>query len=550
MIPENYDEELFNRKMSQWVGEQGLLFQLTHGGSSSIFSILASLAFRALLLFAVVAGIVFHVLKSRVTSDSYREGLTESFIEATGSEEAVISSFSASSGRAAIKSITATGGVESFFHELKLQKISIPVTNKSLLLGSKWDTDVVTVSEGALALRAGHESDDEARAVWDRMFLQFDNFSFEEVRFKDLSITWGYSAATQGNITGAQATLARASEDEWNLVLTGGEFGHSWISKAEIKTIEATLSRTEGLQILRGELLLAGGGVASFSADVSVAAQPLIDGSFEASDMDVSTLLFPELQRHISGRLDLEAHLSGSTNGQGGVITDGKFRIAEESLLTFRRGFRLVMALNLLDSQRTFQRISFEAGSFLAKISSSGIKFTEVSLQNGVDYSLTGSAEVRKPDFAEIAELLDITEEEASDSQLLIAPEAFEPDFSSIGLKEAASFSTENDQAILGTMGEDGDRMVLAQQVKAAMNTYRFFPDLVITLGRNGLSGAPHMLEDYEVDPESLRIKIPFQQGGAIDEATTDFANRLTEESRPGSRADQIGAEIDRLLQP
>lgn len=548
MSHENYDVEAFNRKLNDWSASQGLFFQLMHGSSKSMVRLISALVLRIALVTAVVAGLLFLILTKRVNSDGYREGMVAKVQTSLAADEIKMPTFSRNNGRASIKSLTLVGSDDAFYHDLELYNFAADMPIQALIPGQDWQAGTISINECVIVLKAGADSDEEAQVNWNQLFTTATSFNYDGIRIKKGTLTWGYREASRGTLKDSEISLTRVNDETWSIIATGGLFQQSWIKAAQVSSITATLSKTQGLTIESAKFTLPKGGEVDLTAEVSVAALPEVTGTFEARKVVLAGVLPSIFENVIQGEVDASGTLGGSPNGNGGVSTTGRFNISEGSQVAVRNRVPLVATLNRLDQTESFRRILFDTGRFDLFLNANTAKFSNLKFIAENRLELMGEAEIRKPTMAETAEMLGLKLSEVEDLRLSLAPEVFEPKVINIGLREAASGGGGED-VTFNTDQFGTDEQMQNARIEATLSMRRFYPDMTLRLWRNSFSVSPHMLELYEIDPETREIIVPFAQDDPLAEATKSLSDMLTEQSVRTGTVDDFDGEIERLLQ-
>lgn len=395
------DEKLaeFNSRMNDWITKQGLLFQLTHGGTglggrppllSSLIRAAFSLVLLTLLAALGFAGFLFW----KATGDQLPKEFKSSIANNLAVEEVMASGFKRDFGSGRYKEIIAEGSDASFFNRLDARSISFRMEPLDGIFGN-WEAGNLKVRELDLVLKAGEADSDRASRSWQSLFAKSPSFSFNGVEVEEATLSWGYSSpATWGSIIGSRLTANRTPTG-WGLRFQGGMFSQGIFRHLTIQEILVAVDQDGSLEITRAELTKNGGSLSWSGKMVSGGAKPsfAIEGTF--TQLPVSTFLPPGVLDIVNGQISGKLSASGSTNDSNGICYQIEATPAGTEGLYLTKELSLLRILSHLDSQRSYRKAPFSEGSFKLETQGSTLSFSEIDLASQTDSSSKALARLR-----------------------------------------------------------------------------------------------------------------------------------------------------------
>lgn len=376
----------FNGRMNDWISKQGLIFQLTHGGTGlggrppiigSIIRSILSISILALVGVLGYGGYLFWRASGDELPKQFSKGIAASLnvekVEALGFERDLNSG--------SYKSLLAQGDDDSFFNGLEVRGVSVPMGLLNGLFG-EWDAKTLTIDELNIALKAGDADSERARQSWQSLFQVHPSFTFSKVEAQNVNLTWGYSSpATWGSLLGSEF-LATRTETGWDLRFRGGAFSQGIFRHFQVEEITVELDQEGGLKIPSAQMSM-DNGTFNWSGEMSSGgASPTFAINGELNNIPIHAFLPRGLLTIIDGRFSGQLTASGSTNTSDGISFQVQALPEGAEGIHLTKELPLLRMLSHLDPQRSYRKIPFTRGSFKIETKGSDIRFDEIDLSS------------------------------------------------------------------------------------------------------------------------------------------------------------------------
>ena len=393
----------FQARMSDWVSSQGLVFQLTHGGSvqgahSTIVGWVGRMVVRSSLLIVLAVAVSMLILMSRPGSDKFRAELEENVGGALAADSVEVGPIKKKEGNIEISSMDLEGSTEAFYETLKLRDVK---TRMGLLAGvvGKWEGEVISIGNLEATIKSGSE-DASGDTIFGALFAKSDHYSFERVEVVEASVNWGYSEVTAGQIENS-SLRAKRKGDGWSLSFTGGTFSQNWLKNLEIEEMECEVT-ADGIRITSARFKQ-GGGELSLTAEVTgPVSDPQITGSGSMTSLPFDTYLGSEVRSFVGGELSGNFKIGGSPYGPSGVTFSAEIVLGPEDEIVIRDEIMLLDAVSLVDRYRSYKKVAFRAGSFNFETGKRVAAFTDIKLEAKNHMRLEGEFISRSPTTKEV----------------------------------------------------------------------------------------------------------------------------------------------------
>lgn len=382
------DEKLaeYNGRMNQWIAKQGLIFQLTHGGTGlgGRAPIIGSLVRAGLsLLFLVLIGLVaclgYFIWKA--TGDELPKTLEKGIAKGLHSSEIKTWGFERDLAAGSYKQIIAEGTSDSFYNTLEARNISFPMEPLNGLFGT-WDAKALTFGELKIALKAGEADDERAQSSWQSLFEKRPSFSFSKIEVARTTLSWGYrSPATWGSIVDSQL-VANRTPTGWSLLFRGGQFSHGIFRDCQIERIEVELDQEEGLSVQSARLQMGEGSFEWSGKALTGGASPHFQVEGKLLEVPLGKLLPQGILSAVNGTFSGDLTANGSINDVEGIGFQISAKPGGENGLNITKQFPILELLSHLDSNRSYRKICFNQGSFQMSSKGSEFSFNEIDLQS------------------------------------------------------------------------------------------------------------------------------------------------------------------------
>jgi len=398
----------YQSKVTDWIGRQGVLFQLRYArtvGAVSLGRHLSGLLLK-LVLFLIFAGVFgFFVLKRHFDSPEYGEKVAGQVANALGAGEVEVTGFSRNFGKGDFQFLELKGGEETFFYEAKFEKLR---GEFSVLTGitDSWHPSAISIKKADLRLKAGG-SEDEMKLGFSLVIESLKGQGISQIKIEDCSFSWGYSKLTFGMVRNANFR-AILHEGVWEVNLSGGSFQQNWLGPLAIKSANLKIGEG-GIKVESLNLLADVGGADLKGAISGPVNMPTFDLAGNFKSLPIEKLIKIEgvnEREYIEGTISGNLAIGGSSNRQ--VEMSGQVKLDENDSVTIRERWSLLRALSILDNERTYLRIDFKKGGFAFSTGGGGMEVSEINLNAGNKARLLGGFKTRLPTQAEAAETLGI----------------------------------------------------------------------------------------------------------------------------------------------
>jgi hypothetical protein len=523
----------FNQKLSQWISSQGFWFQLRHslsggGGWAMIFGHLMRLAFKLLVALLVAAGAFGVYLVKRVDSPTFRESLNSGLAAGLGGTEAKVLDFSRAQGEVQIRRVGVEGGERSFFRSLDAGNLRMKMGLLDGIVGT-WNAGTLIAKWIEIDLKAGANSAEEAKAMGESLFRQWERFRFSSLEVDEATLRWGFSQRTQGRIEKSHL-MATRSPDGWRLVFNGGTFSQNWMKNLEIVEMVVEIG-SGGLKVTKGEFKCGGGEVVFKELAVSGGEKPEVGGRAEVGKVNLAEFIPLAVQPFIEGVISGNFALSGSTNSVEGIQIEGDVTLGGGNLVSLREKLELLNALSVVDVYNSYHKVPFDRGSFHLKTLGGAMELTRVDLKAGELMTVQGRIQVRFPRDEEMV---------GPDGNL---SGQFAPVFNPAGegekakaeeltLKKAAKAAAgeEKEMAIFYRRAQERiDDQLLQEEMARRAKSLRCEGGVRITIPGDAFDRSEVLRETFPVDPSNGRIAMDVPLQGTLFDLTRRQAEELRE---------------------
>lgn len=535
----------YHSRVSSWIGEQGMFFQLRYAGivaNSSLVKQIWIFLMKLLILIVALVSISYVFLSRYLSDSSYSKKIGEQIGEVLGAEEIEATGFLRARGQGLFRNVELIGGDDSFYIEAELKSLSGPFT---FLAGitEDWIPEKIRIHEASFQLKAGGE-DEEMEQAFAAVIDTFSGSKLQSISIENLDFDWGYSKLTYGGITDT-AFIANYVDGSWEISLTGGLFTQNWLRDLELLSAKIVCG-PNGITIESMDLKL-GEGSMSFSGGIrGTLAMPEFKIVGEFVSLPVDRLISQagvQIREFISGAISGELNIEGSTNRM--ILTHGKARIKEGDVITLREKWAILRMLSVLDLNNSFRRVDFNTGSFNFSSGGGGLEISDIVLQSSNQLRLEGGLLTRLPTQKEAAEALGITLSRGFGKGLANDPTdvsgASSLEKERISLKRAANGGKVSDLDLdLSNLESTKDSKKVREspqeleekRLRLAMNVLRVEANLKLGVYAGVFSEYVSLKEKYPSDNENWRW-IPLGSDSTFSRISEEEANQLKLESRP-----------------
>ncbi len=376
----------FNSRMNDWISKQGLIFQLTHGGTGlgGRPPIVGSLIrFASSILFLTLLGILTYggFLIWKGTGKDLPRKLAIGISEGLGVEKVRPGGFKRSNSSSAYFSdIFAEGHRDTFFNSLAAKDIRFKMSLLDGLFG-QWEANTLSIGEARIIIKGGAPDNASAKQSWDSLFRTRPSFEFSEIKTQKASLTWGYnSPATWGTIFDSNL-VAQRIESGWSLKFNGGFFSQGVLRDFEIREINALLHKDKGLEI-SSATLKKGAGELTFNGHLTEGgARPLLKFTGQFTNLPIEAFIPPGLLSMINGSINGTFTATGSINDADGICFAAQIQPSPDKGIHFSHDLRIFRMLSALDSKHSYRKLIYHSGGFKMITKGSELSFNDIDLK-------------------------------------------------------------------------------------------------------------------------------------------------------------------------
>jgi len=399
----------YQRRFANWMGRQGLFFQLRHAGivgSESMVRQIGGLLIRILIVAIALLALGYFLMLRYFSGDAYGETVMKGIEKSLDLESIEADGFYRSRGSGGFRSLEMTGGADSFFFHAKVDGLVAPF---KVLTGihSIWNPSKLRMKSAEIELKAGGD-DGEMETAFDVILRSMKGQGVQRVIIDKLNCDWGYSQLTYGRIEGARFE-ADLSDGVWNVELTGGTFQQNWLQGFQIIKASLSVSPT-GVSIQELSLKQGEGTLNLTGKVVGPASKPEIQLSGAFKHLPIENMLQLQgiqVRDYLSGSVSGTLKISGSTDRK--IRTEAKVVLEGDDRITIRERWAILRAISVVDVDRTYRRLDFEDGGFEFTTEGGGMVISGIQLEAGKLARLEGGVVTRLPNQKEAAESLGIT---------------------------------------------------------------------------------------------------------------------------------------------
>lgn len=525
----------YKSRVSDWIGRQGILFQLRYArtvGSGSIFRHVGGATIKLLLLLVVLGVCSFFGLKRYFRSPGYQEKIAAQITDAMGAEEIEASGFSRNVNSGEFHRLEVKGGAKSFFYEADFEDFS-GVFSYLTGVTESWRPSTVRMQKADVRLKAGGDQE-EMELGFSSVIESLNGNGISQIKVDDCSFDWGYSKLTFGEVrnTSFKATLQGGV---WEVELSGGTFQQNWLGPLEIESAALRIDE-KGIEVDSLKLRMDEGSVTLEGRISGPANMPTFDLSGRFTFLPLENFVRIQginTREYIEGRISGDLAISGSSNRR--VELSGLVELAENDSITVRERWSLLRALSILDSDRTYLRIDFDQGGFAFSTGGGGMKVDRINLTAGKKARLTGGFETRLPTQEEAATALgiELTENFSLDYTDSSAAQQLENDRMRIDSRDEddEGFGVDIDKSVEdGKLRVDESKLSGKEleelRMKQEMEVHRITGELKVAVPAGAFDSSEALLKLYPKDEEGWRW-IPVKLADANFMTISDQAKEL-----------------------
>jgi len=475
----------------------------------------------------------------RVDSGSFIQSLDGSLAKGLSASEAKIVELRRTQGDAQIRRMGVEGGENSFFRSLDAGNIRFKMPLLAGISGP-WKAGTLQAKWMEMEVKPGADSAEQAKALGDSLFRDWEGFDFSSVevdeasfRWGDTSIKMGLSQRAAGRIEKSRMIATRSPEG-WRLVLNGGTFSQNWLRNLVIESMVVEIGRS-GLRIKEGNFKCGDGKVVFKDVAIAGGDKPQLSGKMELTNVAMGSLLPEAPSSMVEGVISGELAMSGSTNSVEGIQFEGDVKLAEGSVISLRDRVELLKSLILADRFNSYRKVDFTKGSFHLKTGGGSLKLTRIDLVAGELMTMQGAFEVRYPTDQELsgpegtnnpAKFAAVFDPKAA------AENAKGDDLSLTKAGKAAAADSKSMEIFERRNQERMDEQLRQEEMIRRSQSLRSSGGVRITIPGDAFDRNLPLRETFPLDPGTGRIALDVPLDGTLFELTRRQAeeiNKLTE---------------------
>lgn len=524
----------YEARVIDWMGSQGVLFQLRYARVISGGSLLKQLGFllmRIVALLLICAVIGYFALNYYFKTDSYKAKMVSRIENSFSLEEIESKSVSKSKGNMNFKRLYLKGGEDCFFYELEGEGISAPVQYMDGIT-SEWNPSHIKMNSAEFSLKGGG-----ALAEMEKSFAgvveSFKGEGITSILIDNFSCDWGYTKVNYGRISNSKFN-ANLVNGVWEITLEGGTFQQNWLkgfslNSGELKVTPTgitlsslDLTKQDSVLTLRGEI---GGPVSS----------PLFDLSGKFERLEVSQLInldYVDVSRYLEGDISGDLKISGSSNQN--IRITGQASISEGDQITIRERWPILKALSIIDMNHSFRKVDFTKGSFQFATENNTLKLSEIDFVESDHFALKGDLSARLPNQKEAADFVGIIlTENFSDGKVTDSSFSQQLEDERISLTDALGRVNEGKTSIFTEVKLNKESLNLVQDTNIAegeillkeMRTHRINGNLSIAVSKGTFKDNERLAKAYPANEDGwclLPIEVIDSTFSSISQTESD----------------------------
>lgn len=262
--------------------------------------------------------------------------------------------------------INIKGSKANIFHDLVIGDLRtvIPVPQ---VFKSAWHLDFVDTGSMTMTLRsggaapavrtaaAGGGKPDVLTAGWG-IKPDFSELQIDRYTSRSLTLRWGGTPATRGELTNSSAALSR-TPGGWELLARDGSFRQGWLDQIHVGDAKINIGSVVAL-IEKASFTVTGGGTGALTGSIALGEVPDIKASIKLENIPFHQFLPEFFDHRLTAICYGEIALSGSTNLTAGILMKTRLTVQSGSIL----GIPILRALELATGDTKFAHPDIAGG--------------------------------------------------------------------------------------------------------------------------------------------------------------------------------------------
>jgi|GEM_PF-6429943 len=260
--------------------------------------------------------------------------------------------------------ISIKGAPENIFTSVAISNLSTTIPMPDAFR-SEWHLKSVDAVQSSIELRAGSSARPVAAAStletsvlaagWglnpDGSKLTVDRYQCDK-----LTLRWGSSPSTKGELVDSAARLTRTAEG-WEFLTAGGIFQQCWLDRLRITDARILIGSDKAV-IEKGDFMVPGGGSGSFTGTITFGESPEIKGAMKLENIQFHPFLPDFFHPLVNAVCHGSITVTGSTNRSTGIIMDTNLTVQSGTL----RGIPVFRALELTTGETSLAQPEISGG--------------------------------------------------------------------------------------------------------------------------------------------------------------------------------------------
>lgn len=531
----------FNERLSQWVANQGIWFQIRYSvlGSGvkgrAMFHLFRLGARLLVLLLLLIVGVGVFLVK-RPGTNAFRTSIRQELTEGLSATRLEMRGLNHMQGQLDISRVAAEGGNGTFFTNLEAKNIRCKMGYLDGLVGT-WTPGIISIVRLNVDLRAGSEDALSSQKFADALFRSFKGIQVSSFEVGNANFHWGYSDRTMGSIEGSILKMQRI-DSGWRMSFKGGVFRQNWLNNLEIESLVVECD-ADGLVFETADFKQGAGTVNLAGLRIIGGESPQVRGVAKIRNIPLEQALPSAMQGFVDGSLSGDFEVSGSTNSSEGVCFDGQVVMDGQSVISLRDRIHLLKALAVMDYTRNYHRIDFRDGSFRMKTRAGGLEVSEVKLKAKDIMTLEGELKVRPPTQEEVNLALEkkstaggsplFTGDDESNRLLTAEKSDFSLMRAALEAKRIRDGLTESDElSLFDKLGVELElRRLQDQAAERLSRMLQYKGSFAISISGDAFDREPELRRVYPPDPGSKRIPLQVPVEGNLYDLTLNQAEEI-----------------------
>jgi hypothetical protein len=328
----------YNEVMNEWAAQRSFLRRASTGlirpGYDSMgMARVWGWVWRYMILAGIPLLLYLGVLKRYARGEGFLKQITTGTKQFLGADKVTLgATLWDLNGELRIQTLKVQGSPKNYFQDLKLENVSTWIKMPHVFKPD-WHLKNVDTVKAIVSLRPGSSpktasvEENGARlltAGWG-ISPDFSQLTIDRYHTGDLTLTWGGTPSTSGELTGSAAALSRSPKG-WDLLIAGGTFRQGWFDQIRLAGAKLSID-SERAVIEKSEFAVAGGGRGDLTGSVTLGETPELDATINLENTPFHPFLPEFFRPYVKAVCKGTIKLTGSTNRSTGIHMDSNFTL-------------------------------------------------------------------------------------------------------------------------------------------------------------------------------------------------------------------------------